>query len=113
MCRIASRPTKLHTPADMASCTKPRFRPSPAGEMNDAGEVLLTLYEAIDSVAQVGGAVTVWLQVQEGIQRGSAGRAPVWPCACLLDGWVQRRSAIAQVNWPVGFREHMLASAAA
>lgn len=32
--------------------------------MNDAGEVLLTLYEAIDSVAQVGGAVTVWLQVE-------------------------------------------------
>lgn len=25
-----------------------------AGEMNDGGEVLLTLYEAIDSVAQVG-----------------------------------------------------------
>ncbi len=41
---------------------------STAGEMNDAGEVLLTLYEAIDSVAQVSmqrvvrAALRIWWQ---------------------------------------------------
>ena len=61
--------------------------------MNDAGEVLLTLYEAIDSVAQVGGVVGPGFDVDAG-----SGRKGGFAQVMQLVRWESRSTPASTCN---------------